>query len=124
MACTARSLGRIVDGEKSIPDNAWRPKSYRSLERLALERGLNSLPRGVPPNRLLSRAWKEMEKWDNSTHSSEEADSILIEDKEPLKLLIHLPDNSWSTLGDILIRAWKEGASYGRSGSVSHCWST
>lgn len=127
VACTARALGRVIDLNKS-PSDTWRPTSYRSLERLALERGLNSLPKGVPPNRMLMRAWKEMEGWDKSMVSqiSEESDSVMTEEtiNEPIKLVVHLPHNSWSTLGRILIRACKEGASYGRSSSVSHVWST
>jgi hypothetical protein len=128
VACTARALGRVLNANKSASDDAWRPSSYRSLERLALERGLNSLPKGVPPNRMLLRAWKEMEIWDKSCCSqvSDESDSVALEEKsnEPIKLVVHLPNDSWSTLGRILIRACKEGAGYGRSSSVSHVWST
>ena len=133
VACTARSLGRVVDSPSdgntiiSSLSTTWRPTSYRSLERLAIQRGLDSLPRNIPPNRMLVRAQKEMERWDR-THgrTSEETEKCIIDEahNEPLKLVIHLPEYSWCTLGRILIRACKEGAGYGRSGSVSHVWST
>jgi hypothetical protein len=128
VACMARALGRVVESNKSASSTS-RPTSYRSLERLALERGLHSLPKGVPPNRMLTRAWREMERWDQSHESSqisEELDSVMTEESknEPVKLVIHLPKYSWSTLGRILIRACKEGAGYGRTEPVSHVWST
>lgn len=133
IACTARSLGRLVDKrpvsynkELDDPSIVWKPRSYRSLERLALERGLSSLPKGVPPNRMLSKAWREMEKWDQCQHGQvtlDEDDSVV--DTRPIELVIHLPKNSWSTLGRILITACKEGAGYGRSPLMaSHVWST
>ncbi|KAL3790740.1 hypothetical protein HJC23_010019 [Cyclotella cryptica] len=140
VACTARSLGRQVDpchvsSNKASEDSSivWKPKSYRSLERLALERGLSALPKGVPPNRMLSKAWREMEKWEQSQHSQivvDEGESVMDTDESggrnrPLELVIHLPKYSWSTLGRILIRACNEGAGYGRSSpAVSHVWST
>lgn len=130
VACTARSLGRVVDLNKST-SAAWRPQSYRLLERLASERGLNSLPKGVPPNRMLMRAMRELEKWDQSqgsNHLYEEFDSVIADENrshdEPVKLVIHLPKYSWSVLGKILIQACKEGVGYGRSDPVAHVWST
>lgn len=157
LACAARTLGRMTDfpssstfssssrEQQEVTDVGPPPRSYRSLERLALERGLSSLPRGVPPNRLLVRAWKEMEDWDrkgffvnvieaemeNSTISdaSGEYSSELAKD-QPTELVLHLPEYSWVSFCRILIQASKEGASYGRVPvpggfcSVPHVWST
>ena len=48
------------------------------------------------------------------------------EDNRPIELVLHLPRYSWVTLGRILMRASREGVSYGRSmpGAVHHVWST
>ena len=48
------------------------------------------------------------------------------EKKCPIELVLHLPRYSWVTLGRILMRASREGVSYGRSmpGAVHHVWST
>ena len=140
LACAARALGWEMDRQSSpSPSMAGGPpsrSSYRCLERLALERGLSSLPPGVPPNRLLMRAWREMESWDRRSSaagniiaqvSSEDAEDIPQEKKSPVELVIHLPRYSWATLGRILIRACQEGVSYGRSlpdGALHHIWST
>ena len=168
LACAARALGREVDSSSS-PSTATTtpsallskrqtiqtrsngpPKSYRCLERLALERGMSSLPPGVPPNRMLMRAWREMEEWDRLlVHVDEdgeghgmESDKVFcaVEEEDValpatatppednngrIQLVIHLPKYSWLTLGRILLRACREGAAYGRSLPVlSHVWST
>lgn len=153
LACAARTLGRMVDSSspssssssslsRKAPDIAGPPpRSYRGLERLALERGLSSLPRGVPPNRLISRAWKDMDDWDRKGHtvnyiedeldqSTDEKSRQRVTD-QPTELVLHLPNYSWETLCRILIQASKEGASYGRSSSScglcrvpTHVWST
>lgn len=142
LACAARALGWEVDLSSSANDVDGPPRSYRCLERLSLERGISSLPQGVPPNRLLMRAWREMENWDrrpssvtNVARGSEnvpEADTIddggMTKEKDncPILLVLHLPKYSWVTLGRILMRACREGASYGRSqpGALHHVWST
>lgn len=134
VACTARSLGRVVDSPPFTSSALvnWRPRSYRSLERLALERGLKSLPKGMPPNRMIMRAWREMEQWDLSGEVTvNKSDSVVQNESsgssnQPIELVIHLPKYSWTTLGRILIRACKEGSGYGRGSgrAVSHVWST
>ena len=161
LACAARALGRMVDflsssssSLSSSSDNEKisdiivpPPRSYRSLERLALERGLSSLPRGVPPNRLLVRAWKEMEDWDREGHFVNKVeddtdhltmDNNIITDEnpwervkdQPTELVLHLPKYSWVACCRILVQASKEGASYRRSPlpggvcGVPHVWST
>jgi hypothetical protein len=82
---------------------------------------------------MLSKAWREMEKWDQGQHGQiilDEEDSLMDTDESggqnrPIELVIHLPNYSWSTLGRILIKACKEGAGYGRSPLLaSHVWST
>lgn len=141
LACAARALGRMVDSSSSHHSSGAHatyicpPRSYRSLERLALEHGISSLPRGVPPNRMLVRAWREMEDWDRRTQPvnlvHDEMDRSAMETGVPEEikdrtrdqttaLVLHLPRYSWETLGRMLIRASQEGASYGRP-SV---WST
>ncbi len=161
LACAARALGRMVDfpsssssSSSSSSDNEKitdvippPPRSYRSLERLSLERGLSALPRGVPPNRMLARAWKEMEDWDREgcfvNQIEDDTDHLTMDDymtpdenpweraeRQPTELVLHLPRYSWVTLCRILVQASKEGASYRRSPPpggvcrVPHVWST
>jgi len=108
------------------------PRSHRCLERLALERGLSSLPQGLPPNRLLLHAWKELENWDRGPPVNDVEQEIVPdenltrEEDKPIELVLHLPRYSWVTLGTILMRASQEGVSYGRSlpGTPRHVWST
>lgn len=137
LASAARALGREIDFSSSLA-SVGPPRSYRCLERLALERGMSSLPTGVPPNRLLMRAWREMENWDQrptvinvtqvTEDATEEDGTLRMEDERPIELVLHLPRYSWVTLGRILLRACREGASYGRSMSGAlrhhHVWST
>ena len=147
LACAARALGWEIQSSSSNVLRIFKgpPRSHRCLERLALERGLSCLPKGVPPNRLVLHAWKEMENWYRGPPVSvdleqecdldklvgvvgvETLDEILTrEEDQPVELVIHLPRYSWAVLGRILIRASQEGVSYGRSlpGTPPHVWST
>lgn len=142
LACAARALGWEIQSSSSKVLRIYTgpPRTHRCLERLALERGLLCLPKGIPPNRLVLHAWKEMENWYRGPPVSVEQESDL--DKfvgvetldeiltrkvdQPVELVIHLPRYSWAVLGRILIRASQEGVSYGRSlpGKPRHVWST
>lgn len=121
LACTARSLGRVVvlakngdnaflnikGGVKNHARGIWQ---YRRLERHALERGISALPEGVPPNRTIVRALNEL----NQAEAPENYFSKLIESHNDTttKLLLDLPRYSWSVLGRMLMRACREGAAY------------
>ena len=132
LACAARLLGREVDNNNTIVSIRSRgggddpPMKYRCLERLAIEHGLSVLPQGVPPNRLLLRAWKEMERWDKQTpalinnaiitdESMDEEGETVKKENKPTELVINLPKYSWVTLGNILLQACNEGTSYGQA---------
>ena len=134
LACAARALGREIDVGKGSSSTSSGPPSppmtYRCLERLALDRGLSALPHGVPPNRLLLRAWKEMEYWDkkeeDNSSSSDDVAVVIEEDtatedynSSPTELVLHLPRYSWTSLGRILIQACKEGISYDNNTYIS-----
>jgi len=133
LACAARLLGREVDNNNTTVSSVEKgsrrrnhpPMKYRCLERLAIERGLSVLPQGVPPNRLLLRAWKEMERWDqqqtpaltNTIGVSDESmdeEPVPQKEKKPTELVLNLPKYSWVTLGNILLQACNEGTSYGQ----------
>ncbi len=148
MACAARFLGREVDSaswssssmispmkrQLNTKSGIGLPKSYRGLERLALERGMSSIPPGVPPNRTLLKALREMEEWNNwcdiinrgnYASAGVEASSSTTDKNDFIELVINLPNYSWLTLGKILLRACREGAGYGQSSpALSHAWST
>ena len=143
LACAARALGREIDTSSSTisssslvvgyggPPNT----SYRCLERLALERGMSSLPRGVPPNRLIMRAWNEMERWDHRhgpspavgnentelevVYEAMDDDNTMPQKKDDttpvVELVLNLSEYSWVTLGRTLMQACQEGVSYGKS---------
>jgi hypothetical protein len=140
LACAARALGCQIHSSspKSLRMFMGPPRSHRCLERVALERGLVCLPRGVPPNRLLLHAWKEMENWDRGQTVEEDFgcdshvgmdtldESLPQENDQPIELVLYLPKYSWATLGRILIRASREGVTYGHSlpGLPRHVWTT
>lgn len=142
MACAARALGWETLSPKLLRNMCTAPPmSYRCLERLALERGLASLPQGVPPNRLLLHAWREMENWDKGPHvppacSVEQeldhdkdmldGEGLMQQENESIQLILQLPKYSWVSLGRMLIRASQQGLAYSRSklGSPHHVWST
>lgn len=110
LACAARALGRESDSKSSLPS-----KSFRCLEKLALERGLSSLPKGVPPNRMLLRAWREVQARERlAAADSEDLLGLVItpEEKCPVELLLDLPKHSWSALGRILLEASQRGATH------------
>lgn len=137
LACAARLLGREVDANNNTVSSGEvsrgrddPPMKYRCLERLAIERGLSVLPVGVPPNRMLLRAWKEMERWDQQTpvltntigvsdESMDEDETPQKKENKPTELLINLPKYSWVALGNILLQACNEGTSYGQSDNIS-----
>jgi len=137
LACAARLLGRVVDannttvssGEEGSRGRDDPPMKYRCLERLAIEHGLSVLPQGVPPNRLLLRAWKEMERRDQQTpvlintvitdESMDEEGETIKKENKPTELVLNLPKYSWVTLGNILLQACNEGTSYGQTSNIS-----
>ena len=103
LACAARALGRESDSNSALPS-----KSFRFLERLALERGLSSLPKGVPPNRMLLRAWREVQARERRIEADSEG--FLELDATPeedglVERVLELPKYSWSTLGFTLLEA-------------------
>ena len=98
LACCARKLGH-----ESINDI---PSSFRSLERFAIERGLRSLRPSVPPNRLLMRAWREME---DETHSGVIPVGAVDDATRRGVLVLRLQNMSWATLGASLLKAFRGG---------------
>jgi len=149
MACAARSLGREVDSASWMSSPILSPMkqelytksrigSYRGLERLALERGMSSLPPSIPPNRTLLKAWREIEEWDEWCDGIDVGNNAFVdardhaetslsttENNDYIELVINLPNYSWLTLGQILLRACRVGAGCGQSSTaLSHSWST
>lgn len=110
LACAARALDRESNPNATLPS-----KSFHCLERLALERGLSTLPKGVPPNRMLLRAWREIQKRDSlsSATYSERMMEVMVTptEKAPVESVLELPRYSWSALGRILLDASKRGTS-------------
>jgi len=109
LASAARALGRESDSKMTLPS-----KSFLCVERFALERGLSSLPKGVPPNRMLLRAWREVQARDRLSASDSEVLLDLYitpEEKFPVELLLELPNYSWSALGRILLKATQNSCS-------------
>lgn len=103
LACAARALGRETDSNSALPS-----KSFRFLERLALERGLSSLPKGVPPNRMLLRAWREVQARERRIEAAAEGLLELVATPEEdglVERVLELPKYSWSTLGFTLLEA-------------------
>jgi hypothetical protein len=103
LACAARALGK--DSESNVAPPA---KSFRCLERLAIERGLSSLPKRVPPNRMLLRAWREIQARDRRCGTDSESSRNELcapKKKAPVKWLLELPRYSWSAVGKILLDA-------------------
>ncbi|KAL7552882.1 hypothetical protein ACHAWF_016144, partial [Thalassiosira exigua] len=136
LACAARALGReeeaeaseeraraeeaegTADGAKGRSEGEVAGRkarrgttSYRRLERLALARGLASLPPGVPPNRLLTRAWDEMNRHDQGAEAM--CHEPIEDDDGPVGLVLRLPRYSWTALGRALLRATREGTTGG-----------
>ena len=108
LACAARALGRESASQASQPHN-----SFRCLERLALERGLASLPNGIPPNRMLLRAWNEFQASDRlHTIDSDDIFNIIapLKDEGPFELFLELPNYSWSALAYALLKASRREA--------------
>jgi len=131
LACAARTMGKMLRNSqaaqqnKNVDDEAVEVEGreersneelekyinldFERLERLAVERGLTSLNSGVPPNRALVRAFRELE------------DRQMKRDHKPYMLMLARPRNdsaelridlsrySWSTLGRNLLRACREG---------------
>jgi len=133
LACAARIMGKMLRNSKAeqqqqnknVDDESVEVEGreersneelekyinldFERLERLAVERGLTSLKNGVPPNRALVRAFRELE------------DRQMNRDHKPYMLMISRPRNdsaelridlsrySWSTLGRNLLRACREG---------------
>ena len=108
LACAARALDRESNSNMALPS-----KSFHCLERLALERGLSTLPKGVPPNRMLLRAWREIQKRDSlsSATYSEGMIEVMVAptEKSPVECVLELPRYSWSALGRILLDASRRG---------------
>ncbi len=108
LACAARALGRESNKNSTLPS-----KSFHCLEKLALERGLSSLPKGVPPNRMLLRAWREVQAHERLTAADSEdlQDHVITPEKKgPIELILDLPKHSWSALGRILLEASQRSA--------------
>lgn len=142
MACAARLLGREVDSASWLSSPIISPMkqelytksrvgSYRGLERLALERGMSSLPPSIPPNRTLLKAWREMEEWDGWCGGIDVGDNAFVDvldyaraslsktrTNDYMEFVINLPNYSWLTLGKILLRACRVGAGCGQSSTA------
>ena len=102
--------GNTVETETISGANKYVNLSYERLERYALERGLTALKSGLPPNRAISRAFREFElkqatPGDNATYQTLATST----GKDTADLIIDLPRYSWSTLGRSLLRACREG---------------
>ena len=98
LACCARQLGH-----ESIQDIS---SSFRSLERFAIERGLKSLRPSLPPNRLLMRAWREME---GETHNFAISAGSVDDTAHRGVLVLRLQNMSWAALGTSLLKACRDG---------------
>ncbi len=144
LACAARSLGRALrekntldmdvdmdnhgegDGEGAMDSNRFQNLSYERMERYALERGIQALDHGIPPNRAIMRAYREMEQrqvilgnanayeYQTSTNHTDttmdaDDDDEVIPVTPTADLVIDLPRYSWSTLGRYLVRACRDG---------------
>lgn len=89
------------------------PSHLRRLERYALEKGLASLPDGMPQNRALLKSFEEWKKESvllsgiyNSSYQS------FAKKRKREELKIDLTRYSWSSLGRTLMRACREGNGY------------
>ena len=118
VACAARSLSRVIQerqiqqhlpldsGVHPIQDNF----SFNRLERYALECGLTTLRPGIPPNRAISRAFRELEEQMLVSQNSYITTSTLayaMQNSKKDVFVIELPRYSWSTLGRSLLQAYK-----------------
>jgi len=130
LACVARRLGRLLDDPVSSTDGSRVHPSFlrhRRLEKYALQQGLSALPSSCPPDRLLSRAWKEVCREDKDASELEYDSSTLlqakrlVEDHKPAHLDIELSRYSWSGLGRILLRACREGSDFSTPNGLSSC---
>ena len=88
---------------------------FERLERYALERGMTSLRADLPPNRAISRAFRELEleQWKprmyQSLSTASEQQNGISRNVDTADLIIDLPRYSWTTLGRSLLRACREG---------------
>mmetsp|Transcript_19287 Transcript_19287/g.34947 ORF Transcript_19287/g.34947 Transcript_19287/m.34947 type:complete len:2537 (-) Transcript_19287:2523-10133(-) len=120
VACSARSVGRIVAQRQRDPiqgqnDEAIIVPVYSRLERHALEQGLVCLPPGQAPNRIIVRAlqeWTKMHPLSPTSVQSQYPHRIQPDHPPAVKLVLVLPRYSWSTLGRMLMRACREGGAY------------
>lgn len=125
LACCARSVGRVIQ-QKSYPNclhentdhdepinqemitNQRIDKlNYHRLERFALERGLTVLRPGIPCNRLIARAFKQFEQKLFSDEIKPYMTKQEQTDQVHDECVIDLPRDSWSTLGRLLLKAYK-----------------
>jgi len=82
---------------------------FERLERLAVERGLTSLQSGLPPNRAILRAFRELESRQMSRDDRPYRSMISKLGNDSAELIIDLPRYSWSVLGRSLLRVCREG---------------
>jgi hypothetical protein len=121
VACSARSVGRIVAQRQRDPiiqgqnDETMIVPVYSRLERHALEQGLTCLPPGQAPNRIIVRAlqeWTKTHPFSPTSVESQYPPRIQPDHPPAVKLVLVLPRYSWSTLGRMLMRACREGGAY------------
>lgn len=131
LACAARIMGKMLRNsqagqqnknvdEESVDVKGREERSneelekyinldFERLERLAVERGLTSLKSGVPPNRALVRAFRELEDRQMNRDHKSYMPMLSRPRNDSAELTIDLSRKSWSTLGRNLLRACREG---------------
>lgn len=125
LACASRRLSVITDTNKREEDNddyestgyyCWYNWNYARLERYAIERGMMTLKKGLPPNRSLVKAFQEIEMdvallpYGGANYSSSitTMDNRSTTKQDVAELWIDLPKYSWTTLGRYLLHACKD----------------
>ncbi len=108
-------LGVDTTSSTQMPSTKFQNLSYERMERYALERGVQALNHGIPPNRSIMRAYREMEQRQIILGNANAYDVDVIPDlnigttTSTADLIIDLPRYSWSTLGRYLVRACRDG---------------
>jgi hypothetical protein len=119
LACGARSLGRELQErqvsqkekeeccELDLLNGIKDYSTFNRLERYALERGLTTLKPGIPQNRALLRAFREIEENMLNSQKPYVSKCKRLDVNENNSIVIDLPRYSWSTLGRLLLQAYK-----------------
>lgn len=109
LACTARGLDRMLAHRSKADGCSNSVRRYGRLERYALECGKTALPIEFPPNRTIVCALEEL----SHLGFPEAYPPKLVHNTDCVEIELDLPRYSWSILGRMLMKACREGASYG-----------